>query len=564
MESIHLLAQAKALHGAGELREAERLYRQVLQADPANDEALFLLAVACDALDKPDEALALFERHVAARPDHAESQNCLGCLLAGAGRLAEAIPHFAAASRLKPQWNVPADNLQAARADLHNQQGLSLAAEGKLDLAAEAHRRALVIRPLDPAAHGNLGNVLKSQGRLDEAAASYRRLLDVEPRAAEAHFSLGLIAREQSNLDAAAERFRQALAIKPDFAGVHCELGRLALEAGHPHDALPHYRRAVELAPHSANFHFHLAYALLLTGQLAEGWREYEWRLEIPTIESPPPAAPRWKGEPLPGGAILLRCEQGFGDALMAIRYAPLVKLRVGEVIVECRRPLATLLARAAGVDRIVVRGELRPRFDVHASLLSLPGIFATTLDTIPARVPYLDCDAALAAEWREELTGHGALKIGIAWQGNPEFDNDRSRSIPLAEFAGVARLDGVRLYSLQMGRGREQLAAFAARWPVVDLGDRLRDFQDTAAIIRNLDLVISSDTAPVHLAGALGVSVWVALGHAPDWRWLVGRGDSPWYPTMRLFRQTSPGHWPSAFAPLEAELARRVAASRG
>jgi tetratricopeptide (TPR) repeat protein len=562
-ESIHPLAEAKSLHRSGRLQEAERLYREIVDADPQHHEALYFLAVACDALDKPSEAIEFLERLVATRPDHPEARNLLGALLAGHGRVEQAIPHFAAACRLKPEWNVPKDNLQSAQAESHNQQGLSLAAQGKLDLAAAAHRAALAIRPDDPAAHGNLGNILQRQGRLDEAAASYRRMLAVAPRVAEAHFGLGLVAREQSQLAEARQCFHRALELKPDFAQAHCELGRLALEAGQPHDALAHYRRGVELAPHSADAHLHLAYALLLTGQLAEGWREYEWRLAIPAIESRPPVEPRWQGEPLAAGTILLRCEQGYGDALMAIRYARFVRQRVREVMVECRQPLAGLLAHAAGVEGIIVRGQPRPRFDVHASLLSLPGIFGTTLDTIPAQVPYLDCDPALAAHWRAELSCSPAFKIGIAWQGNPDYDNDRARSIPLAEFAPLSRLSGVRLYSLQLGPGREQLAQFADRWPIVDLADRIGDFHDTAAIMRNLDLVISADSAPAHLAGALGVPAWIALAHAADWRWLVGRSDSPWYPTLRLFRQTSRGDWPSAFAPIASELARLVAESR-
>jgi ADP-heptose:LPS heptosyltransferase len=241
------------------------------------------------------------------------------------------------------------------------------------------------------------------------------------------------------------------------------------------------------------------------------------------------------------------------------VRYAELVKQQGATVIVECKPPLARLFASCPGVDRVMTRGEPLPRFDVWTTLLSLPGIFETSLATIPAKVPYLWPSEALVEQWKDELSKEKAFKIGIAWQGNPTQLSDRFRSLPLAHFAGIAATRGVRLYSLQMGAGREQLADRANALPITDLADRLGDFHNTAAIIRNLDLVITCDSSPAHLAGALGVPVWVALAFAPDWRWMLKRPDSPWYPTMRLFRQQSSGDWDGVFESIRDELTRIV-----
>jgi hypothetical protein len=251
-----------------------------------------------------------------------------------------------------------------------------------------------------------------------------------------------------------------------------------------------------------------------------------------------------------------LWAEQGLGDTLQFIRYAPRVKQRGGIVLVEPPAPLARLVAGCPGIDRLVAPGSvLADSFDVHAPLMSLPGLLGTTLATVPARVPYLVADAALTGSWREQLRPLRGFKIGIAWQGNPQHPRDRFRSIPLSQFAPLAGIEGVRLLSLQKGPGSEQLAAVAHHFVVTDLGSQLDDMMDTAAVMRNLDLVITADTAIAHLAGALGVPVWVALPVAPDWRWLLERQDSPWYPTMRLFRQARWGDWEDVFQRLAAAL---------
>jgi hypothetical protein len=295
--------------------------------------------------------------------------------------------------------------------------------------------------------------------------------------------------------------------------------------------------------------------AWLLGGHFERGWPEYEWRWRGNEAVFAPLNQPLWDGSALEGRTILLHAEQGLGDTIQFIRYARLVRARGGTVVVACPTPLIQLLTGCAGIDQLIPQGSILPPFDVYAPLLSLPGILGTSLGSVPAEVPYLVADAELERHWREKLGPLRAFKIGIAWQGNPGYLGDSFRSIPLTHFATLARVEGVRLFSLQKGPGSEQLSALGDLFPVTDLGSQLDNatgaFVETAAVMKSLDLIITSDTAVAHLAGALGVPVWVALPAVPDWRWMLDRADSPWYPTMRLFRQTAWGQWESVFARL-------------
>jgi len=289
----------------------------------------------------------------------------------------------------------------------------------------------------------------------------------------------------------------------------------------------------------------------LLQGDFERGWPEYEWRWN--TAEQPPLhfEQPQWMGEPLDGKTILLHAEQGFGDTIQFVRYATFIKNLGATVILECPKPLIPLLASCRAVDRVVEQGELRESYDFHAPLLSLPTVFKTSLTTIPATVPYLFADPRLVDRWREALAGIRGFRIGINWRGRPGRGAYRRRDIPLELFASLAALPGVQLISLQR-EGDVDLASFANRASIVAPGSDIDTangaFMDTAAIMKNLDLVITSDTSIPHLAGALGVPVWLALPFVPDWRWLLNRSDSPWYPTMRIFRQRSATDWLDVF----------------
>jgi hypothetical protein len=316
---------------------------------------------------------------------------------------------------------------------------------------------------------------------------------------------------------------------------------------------------ALRLDPQSASTHWNRALALLQGGDYARGWPEYEWRWRRPGARPRLSTdRPAWDGRPLEGRTILLWCEQGLGDAIQFARYAPRVQRQGGRVLLQCPGILRALFRTLPGVEAVLAEGEALPAFDVHAPLLSLPALLGTTLATVPAEVPYLSADPALVGAWRKKLAAVPGLRVGVAWQGNPHHKWDRHRSVHLAAFAPLARVGGVRLVSLQKGPGAEQLAALRGRLPVVDFGDDLGasgPYPDTAALMRGLDLVVTVDTATAHLAGALGVPVWVPLSTIVDWRWLLGREDSPWYPTMRLFRQAQLGDWGPVFARLAEEL---------
>jgi hypothetical protein len=302
---------------------------------------------------------------------------------------------------------------------------------------------------------------------------------------------------------------------------------------------------------------------LLSRGRFQEGWAEYEWRWQVQGQPPPTFDRPAWDGAPLGGGTLLLYAEQGVGDTLQFMRYAALARQRAGAVILGCPPALIPLLSRCAGVDQLVATDVPLPPFDAHAPLAGLPRLLGTTAETIPAPVPYLTADPERVRRWRDELAPLRGFRIGVAWQGNARMvPYDRRRSFPLAALEPLARLPGVHLVVLQKGPGRDQLAA-AAGWPLADPGGRLDEsggaFADTAAVVQNLDLVVTCDSAPAHLAGALGAACWVALPFAADWRWQHGREDSPWYPTLRLFRQSRAGDWSDVFRRIVDALCDRL-----
>jgi hypothetical protein len=303
-------------------------------------------------------------------------------------------------------------------------------------------------------------------------------------------------------------------------------------------------------------------------GDYERGWPEYEWRWKHKRAPKRAFHEPLWDGSDLHGRTILLTAEQGLGDMLQFIRYAPMVKDRGGTVVLACPAIMLPVLSRCRGIDRFVSEGEPLPAFDVQAPLMSLPAIFKTTLATIPACVPYVFCDPGLVERWQRELSRWDVFKVGIAWQGNPFHRWGHHRSFGLAPLASLARLDGVRLFSLQRVHGLNELEVSVSQLPIETFGPEFDvssgAFMDTMAVMRQLDLVVTPDTALAHLAGALGVPVWIPLSVIADWRWMVGRSDSPWYPTMRLFRQTELGNWLPVFEQIVAELRCRPTQHRG
>jgi tetratricopeptide (TPR) repeat protein len=538
-------------HQAGKLRAAEQICRQILQVDSHYVGAFHLLGLIAHQVGRNDRAIDYMIQALRLNPNYAEAHNNLGILLKNQGRLADAVMHYQQALALRPDY-----------AEAHNNLGIALKEQGRLEEAIACYQQALRLRPNFAEAYNNLGNALKEQGRSEEVIANYQQALRLRLNYAEAFDNLGIALQEQGRSEEAITYFQQAIRLRPNYAESHLRLGVVLMQHGKLDEAVVSLQQAIRLQPEYADAHFNRALAWLLMGNFEQGWPEYEWRWK--RRESRPPLFRQalWNGSPLEGRTILLYAEQGVGDTLQFVRYAPLVKQRGGLVIVVCQEVLLGLLATCPGVDRLVVYGSTLPDFDTHAPLLSLPGIFGTTLPTVPADVPYLYADPELREHWRQVLGPMQAFKIGIAWQGNPGHPNDRQRSVPLVSFEVLARLDGVRLLSLQKGPGTEQLAQVEERFSVVDLASQFQTFQDTAAVLENLDLVITVDSAVAHCAGALGVPVWVLLPFAPDWRWLLHREDSPWYPTLRLFRQTEPGKWERVFERVAGELKKMFAAA--
>jgi tetratricopeptide (TPR) repeat protein len=545
------LELARQYHRAGHLPQAAELYRRILEADPGHVETHNLLGNALLELGKVSEAAAAYREALRLQPGHAMAQNNLGTALRMQGKLDEALASFERASQLDPAYPTP-----------HHNRGSLLRDLGRLDEAVASYEQALRLRPDWAVARTNLGNALKEQRKLEEAVACLEQAVRQDPAYAPAHKGLGDALRDTGRLADAAASYERALRLRPNDADVHNALAVALRDQGRLPEALAGFEQALRLGPEHPEARLNRAQEWLRLGRFAEGWPEYEWRWRQPNLPPRPTGRPAWDGSPLAGRTILLYAEQGLGDTLQFVRYAAVVKRQGGTVVLACQPALVRLLAGCPGVGRVVPKGDPLPPFDVQAPLLSVPGLLGTSLDTIPREVPYLTPAPDLVDHWRRELCAVGGFRVGIAWQGNPGFSADRQRSVPLLPFTRLAQLDGVRLFSLQVGPGREQLTAQGDRVGVADLGGRFdaTSFADAAAAVKNLDLVVTVDTALAHLAGALAVPTWVALPIVPDWRWLLGREDSPWYPTMRLFRQREAGNWDEVFGRIAQELRRKLA----
>jgi tetratricopeptide (TPR) repeat protein len=619
---IDVLNAALKLHQEGNLDEAERLYREVLKVHDGNADAWHLLGHV--AFARGDVAAAIGHVNHAIRLDgtQANFHHHLAEMYLSAGQLSEAetccraalgwkddffAAHHTLGTILLEQGQVaPAiDSLRRAisgRPDFglaHANLGNALRESGKIDEAIEAYRQALRLDPCLVAAEANLAAMLQARGELSEAIACYRRVLQLQPNLAEAHCALGVIFQKQDQFDEATACYLRAIQTKPDFADAYNNLGTIYRTRHQYAEALECYQRALESRPNFAEAltnvghiykvqgrvadasvcydqslrinprhpmaRYSRAVMLLASGDFARGWKEYESRWECEGFVRRMFQQPVWNGEPLSGRTLLVHSEQALGDTIQFARFVRLLQQFGGPVIFEIP-PALEQLFKQSGFDNLLGRGQALPHFDVHLPLLSAPRILGTTLETIPAPIPYLLADPQLVASWGCELGRTKGLRVGIAWQGNAAYLGDRYRSIPLSRFAPLAQ-SGVEFVSLQKGAGVEQLAGLAQKFAVRDFGPSLDKahgpFMDTAAIMKNLDLVVTSDTAIAHLAGALGVQVWVALPLAPDWRWMYDRTDSPWYPTMRLFRQSRFDQWPDVFeqmaAVLKLELTDRV-----
>ncbi len=557
-----------AAYELGRLEDAVADYDRAIVLRPDYAAAFSNRGNALGKLQRHEEALASYERALALQPDHIDALNNRGITLRGLGRLDESLASHEAALKLRP-------------ADPHAlvSRGLTLHDLDRLDEALKSHERALALQADHVEAHVNRGAVLHALGRLDEALASFDRALGHQPDNAEALTDRGTVlhdlarygealasheqALESRPDDAVAldnraatlhklRRFDEALAsldraisVRPDYAEAFSNRGVTLCDLKRFDEALASYDRALALRPDYADAHFLKSLTSLVTGDFAKGWAGYEWRHKAPIARLKPPALaqPLWCGESdIAGRTILLHSEQGFGDSIQFCRYVPLLAARGARVVLQVEQPLCSLMATLDGVAQVVAKGDALSEFDLHCPLPSLPFAFATRLETIPADGPYLRATDSAAAQWHERLADARGLKVGLAWSGNPNHIRDRERSMPLAQLGPLLAQDAT-FVSLQK-QYRPGEAEMLALSGVRDFSAELNDFADTAALISTLDLVVTVDTGVAHLAGALGKPVWIMVTYAPDWRWLHGRDDSPWYQTARLFRQGDSRDW--------------------
>ncbi len=577
-----VLNLGNVLMDQGRIDEAIAAYRQAVILKPDFAFGYRNLALALHRDKRLDEAMAACLQALLLEADHVAVHRIFGAILRDLGQLDSAEAAYRHAISLRPNdatlycglgsvfWHrqdleqtvtacLQAIALAPDYADAHKLMGLALHDAGRTAEAVGAYRRALALRPDDPAICSNLGAALCSLGDFAAAIVACRQAIALDPNHAPAHTNLGVIFEEQQRLDDALAAHRCAIAANPFYAKGYANLAIVLRGLGRIDAATDAARKAIELDPDDSLARFNHALFLLMNGDYAHGFEEYEWRRRCKALPQDEPVfdSPEWQGEPLAGRVLLLHAERGYGDTLQFLRFVPAVVALGGRIVVQVQRPLAHLTKSLANVT-VVSRGDPLPPFDLHLPLMSLPRLLGTTLATIPADVPYLGVEPAKHTAWRRRLADDSAVTVGVVWAGNPDHKADRHRSLAAAALLPQLVMPGVRLYSLQKEpRQADRPVLTALGDAIADLATDLHDFADTAAAVTALDLVIAVDTSVAHLAGALGRPTWMLLPHALDWRWLRRREDSPWYPTARLFRQDEAGKWEAPIGRVAAELSR-------
>ncbi len=615
-----VLDDAVAAYRAGQFSEAEEICRRIVAARSGFFDALYVLAVVEAALGKYNAALAHYDLALALQPQHAEALSNRGNTLKALNRFEEALDSYDRALASQPNYASALTNRGAVLFDLkryhdalasydralalrpddagalYNRAG-TLHALKRFDEALASYDRAIVLRPDLAEAHANRGNTLNELGRFaealesldraialrpgliealsnrgnalnklkrfEEALASYDQALELQPRHPGAHYNRGTTLLELKRYGEAVGCFDRAIALQPNYPEAFSNRGAALCELRQHREALVNYDSAIALQPDYPEAHWNAASLRLLTGDFSRGWPEYEWRwkYEAMAIARRNFVQPQWQGEAIEGKTVLLHSEQGLGDAIQFCRYASLVARRGARVILEVDKRLKGLMSSLAGVTQVISKGKAPADFDLHCPLLSLPLAFGTQLETVPAEIPYLNAAPEKMAEWRARLGDRSGYRVGIAWSGNPNHKRDLTRSIDLGAFLPL--LDcGTTVVSVQKDIRPSDAAALCEHSDIHQFGDALADFSDTAALLSSLDLIISVDTSIAHLAGALGRPVWILLPYLPDWRWLLNRDTSPWYPTARLYRQDETRDWTGVIATVGNDLREIVGSS--
>ena len=532
--------QAIQHHQAGQLEQAKKKYQEILDTNPQHADSSHLLGLVEYQYGNYVKAIEHIQQAVLISPKQPVFLNNLGNVLKEMGELDRSVQAYQQALEVAPD-----------DAEIHNNLGVTLKEMGELDRSVQAYQQALEINPQYAEAHNNLGNVLKEMDQLDESIHAYQKALKINPQYVEVYNNLGNVLKEMDQLDESIHAYQKAIQIQPDYVEAHINLGVVLREQVRLKESIQAHQQAIQIQPDYDEAHINLAITFLLQGQLTAGWKEFEWRRSRKRDFK----RPLWDGTPLNGKSILIYAEQGFGDTIQFVRYIDLLPDANTIIIVVCQPELKTLFKSINRIDTLVTKGEDIPDSDVHVPLLSLPYMFNTTLDTIPARIPYLYLNPEADSVFH--LGDSHDLKIGIVWAGRLTHANDNNRSIDLKWFKCLLDIRNCEFFSLQVGERREDIKQHGYHRTIKDLGKQFTDFHHTALAILQLDLVISVDTAVAHLAGALGKEVWTLLPFVPDWRWMLDRSDSPWYPSMTLFRQKETGDWSPVFEQLRLALTR-------
>jgi tetratricopeptide (TPR) repeat protein len=602
--------KAFARHQSGDLPGAEILYRRLRHRAPQNADIPYLLGslylqqqdyanalpllteavtrdssqaryhnnlgVALKELGRRDEACAANERALALQPNSAEAMNNRGILAREQNAIEDAIGWFEKAIAADP-----------SDAQAHNNLGLTLQERivqnlpmdefhdqdfAQLDRAEHCFREAIRSNPQFAAAHNNLGVALRLQSRYEEAIGHIERALECDPGSMEAQRNWGLLLYLLGFYDRAEAQLRQILANGDDSQETLCGLANCCRTQGRYPEALSYLNRFLAEETNAVEARFARGQILLQMGHMDEGWAGYEWRLKAPQSPQRAYTQPFWDGSALAGRTLLVHAEQGFGDTFQFIRYLPLIQKDGGRVVFECQPGTKELLQRSQGFDQIVERPAANRteggiKHDLQIPLMSLARLFLHPAEQMPGQAPYIHPDPERIELWRQRMADASAaagaspssLKVGLIWAGNPKHGNDRNRSMRLADLAPLAQVPGVTLFSLQKGPAEDQAQDAPPGMTLIALGNALTDFADTAGVLANLDVLISVDTSSAHLAGAMGIPIWLMLPFVPDWRWGCAGEQTPWYPSARLFRQPQLRDWANAVSRLTTELERLV-----
>ena len=538
------------------VEKASQHLHRALVLNPNLSGVHYNLAVLLQNQGNFEEAEKHYRKLLEKDSNSAEIYNNLGAVLKELGKCEEAEQSYRRVLEIDPNY-VDA---------LYNLANL-LKSEKRLKEAEHAYFDILKINPNHLDTHNNLGILFKEQGEFEKAKQSYLNALNINPDFAEAHNNLGIVFKEQGQLEKAEESYLQALKIKSNFAEAHNNLGLVFQEQSHFEHAKQSYLKAVQINPDFAEAHYHYALSLLTLGQLKEGFEQYQWFYHPKNTNRHKPQQPnltakQWQGESLQGKTILIHAEQGFGDMIQFVRYAQNLYESGASVSVLVAKPLIDLFKTIPWIDRILEKGVENPiGYDFWVFALALPFLFQTVLENVPCNVPYLSVNSEKSAWWKNWLTQHSPTenkRVGLVWAGSSAHKNNKNRSISLEQFSVLNSLKNITWVSLQLG-DQAQSDIAASPLNILDASLFIQNFVDSAVLLNNLDLLITVDSAPAHLAGALNIPVWVMITKVPDWRWLLGRSDSPWYPSMRLFRQPEIGDWTSVLTDVKLAFASKA-----